>query len=1689
MAYLEGERVAWGYVDWTDKVSLLTSNFLLQVLFRYTRRPDLPERGHDFPCRANQRLASMSGATAAFIRTESRPLPRTFLAAQISKGTSPSAESAHLPHLVELFGLRAPFDRIARFGSRATGLMGAHRVGGSQRRRVRGGRDTFASLRETMLLTWHRLAARHRASGEAAQRLGDASPVPFGERASTINPETDLGHREGWTTQHTDPERLAAVPTPSDVLMASSMRMMLNLAMSLRDSQPHVLGVMCDTMLEVLLEMPPLALAPLCHNPLSIEASTFQRVEAFCAQLMDSPHDAEREHALGIYLALAISRGAVSGMLEVVRCLLDRSREAPSKERWQVGTPLDTAVPADAAPSARSPLGAAAARGTGLYPAGAFPAAPDNSSLQEARLGRVLGRLSGRRADLALTFPGGSSGVEVHVKVSARGARTKRTRPRDAQPAGPPPNGDPAAAPGRLQDMERDHQAGVATDGKFIYAWHHETGAIKAGTGLGGTVKGHVYARNEGAGRMESGLPLAVALSPSDPSLAGGRDRYVEATGDLARRASSEGRLFLEHAGDVGGWEGARTVQPRRLVVHYSWRGLRDVECFSEDEAVDLPTSRLRCEWDQRGQRDGEGEACGSVSRAGPAARLAEGPGAALRVLSAFFLTFDEAVEFVGRLDAGSGSVCRLSDSLRRLVQKYLEGGAPDSPPAGGERSNDGFLAVVGNRAYLQPGGRVPRHRFLVLRTCDLAVGGMVDVPSFLSREGARSLSVSCRTGSPSRAEGESKEEEARREEKVDTPSRSLRAVVDKAAEVCAPHVPLCSDGRLMYALLPLEGSRRPSVVAVDPENAWNVARAAVALQKPRVAGHRKIHATSLRDDELSESSGVEREAGPRGQGAKRNAGDVPAGATADDPGGLSGGAGWPWWQNGGAVPGVGMYSNGDRLIVYWLPEVKSGTVAGTGPGSNESSSSPPPSSSRVEADEAEKVDENSSRGPNGHHPTGGGDDGRGEVSPGAEAGTLVHMARFRLSTGECEAVEHKVVRLGRRQRGNPSMTYDAASNAVVRCSVRPAPAALWPLPAICGRSPREMEVQVCLWRNSGLRPGTVGDGPCSWAGALRLVGAAVDPRFPWTGIQGSLGGGGDPFRDERENQQTTDEYHLPTSAKAAVYVLAHLDRSAEQYLGWAGGDSGVSKARRGFPGTVKDRSVPFCYDTSPGTFRHLVELVRTYGGDPITPPGRQQTRTDSQGRLRAYVLCASLRLLRVNVGILLGTEGGVAGFGGVELRRRLLRCLLELIEGPTGDCLHPAGEPATDEFRSAAAAEAMRLFVDGLDLFYPTPRSQARLLLAYLKALGSRDPVPGPPAREVSLELLCRAASTRFLRGLQADDAVREEGQSPADTECLGPGLPEGLLPSLGGDGLLGVAEALLELAKVQSTDALSVVPGASAAAPEGGFEAGGACAEGGDARSVGQAVLRALSSVLELRCAAVARVAHPTAERGESDPGASAGAGSEREATEAMSRPLLELVAQVLRASDHVLAASASSSLPPAALEVALRGGLVGSLLPSALGAASTLLDEVEHFPHGGACEPETEVLVSRLQEPLVRVVRKLGAVVRRRSSGGRGDGAAERPRLLAEQGTEASAEGGGVETRGEGASPDGSVAGQGPPGSLVRHPPTALSVTPGRVGCCVRAPRSACVVGGGGVTNGRRTGDGYSCCVAFPSHFQVA
>lgn len=321
--------------------------------------------------------------------------------------------------------------------------------------------NPFPRLRKTLKRGWQRAAKREQL--ENAQQENAADGGPFEQHA---------GNRTRSSVPKVQGVPPSSVPpTPSEVLTASSIRMMLGLASEFRRTNPAVLQALCGAMLDLLLETPLLVLAPLHRTPSSIEAATFHKVSDFCAELIGSDHEVEREAALGLYLALAISRGQVSGILEVVKSLLDRGQQVRLGVR---GATVGGSHPPAPLPS----------------PGGSSPPSPTAASVSAAepeprdpRVSAVLDRLANHGVYLHLSFPDECEGMRLSVKLQRI-----------------PTGGSAGSASPADQDIKWDCPVTAATDGRFVFAWHPDFGLVKAGTGLGGTTKGRVYAQTSGAG-------------------------------------------------------------------------------------------------------------------------------------------------------------------------------------------------------------------------------------------------------------------------------------------------------------------------------------------------------------------------------------------------------------------------------------------------------------------------------------------------------------------------------------------------------------------------------------------------------------------------------------------------------------------------------------------------------------------------------------------------------------------------------------------------------------------------------------------------------------------------------------------------------------------------------------------------------------------------------------------------------------------------------------------------------------------------------------------------------------------------------------------------------------------------------------------------------------------------------------
>lgn len=1349
---------------------------------------------------------------------------------------------------MELFGLDCALELVPHRGMQGRGVAYSEESREENSNGLRRSGDTFERLRKAMLQEWRRAALPERSADKLPQKRRGKAPVAGCEE------------NQGATSP----------PTPSDILTASSIRMMLSLATTFRRSNPAVLGAMCETLLEVLLETPQLSLAPLRHDPASIEASTFRRVGDFCADLMGSPDPSERQHVLGLYLALAVSRGAVSGLLEVVRCLLDRTREPDVPGRETVGKSNDLAAFARGAVSTAvrttSPrlIAPPTVRATVVLDE-TKGLADGHGRDQQAKLSIVLSMLAGHRIKVESPIPDKRDNVVVVAKIPRRLTR-----------AG-------AQIQDELDGVEWDHPMSAATDGNFVYAWHPDIGLTKVGTGLGDTTKGRLYAENSGAGRLDPGCLLTVTVPPAGVTQRA-RHASVGIVADLACRADGKDRITVERAGDLESWkpDGAvgsactDGIQLQRLLVHYTWRGLHDLESFSEEQPVALPTARVRQSW------TGRSEVMLQES-------TREEPAAPLRVISAAYVTFGEALGVLRRLHGDDGEALRLvPGSLRRVVEQYLLGDFA-SLPGGRRGGREGFVAVVGNRVYLQARGCMPSHRFLTLRTSDLAVDGIVDAPSLMLPHYTLSPN-----GPPSQTNVESKAEDAESEEKVGSDAVEARVGggQENAEVFSAPFVPLCFDGRLVYALLPSLTSGRPVVAIVDPANGFRAVHPAIGLHRPVMAPETMPQTSS--------------------------------GSHYDGSGSLHPGE-WPWWRGGGTVPGVRTCCNGDHFMVCWIET--------------------------TDAAEAKR-------------PSRLGDVRQSEARLDLDSDPIetTNTAIFRLSTGECESDGHHAAQSHRI----PLFVANGSSNDVIfQCSLR-----RW---TDVDESSCAAELFVCLGQNCNATRDPNSDGPLSWRGMLQglTVGNHDGPIHGAIDTQQSLDGA-DCTASRGDTRDREPGPGIPALSGVAAFVLAHLDRMAAQYAGWGTGQMRAQGLRSALS-DGGDLSVPLCYDLSPATFEHLVGLVKAHS--TATSFHEQGGRVTGQEQLRLYVLCSSLRLLRVNVGVLLIRGMGVTEFGGDALRQSLLLCLLALAERHPRDFSQP--EPAmsggsqraagSDGGREASATEALRLVVEGMDLFYPTRRRQARLLATYLHAYTSREAPLPVAARVMTLELLARVSSVQFLQEIEATEGA-PKGVAAGKPGCAvlmedpGPGLPTGDRLLLGPDVLVGLSRALLDLAIVRSTQ------GAQLAASE---------TRGEDL--VGRAVIGTLASVLELRSVEASRATQPMAKGGDFVEG---------EAT-----PLLEFLLLVLRAADHVLGAvgattSARDERAPAvqaqaarslsAINRALHQGLVGTLLPSVLAASLALLDEVGREGLVRSRNGALEAHLCSLQEPLVGVVGKIGMLV---------------------------------------------------------------------------------------------------------------
>lgn len=869
----------------------------------------------------------------------------------------------------------------------------------------------------------------------------------------------------------------------------------------------------------------------------------------------------------------------------------------------------------------------------------------------------------------------------------------------------------------------------------------------------------------------------------------------------------------------------------------------------------------------------------------------------------------------IGLLKVGTG----LGGTVKERVYEHNSQAGRQDKPVKSTGSKGGLVAVIGDTLFLQTGLFVPPYQFLVVRTSTLEVARTVNV---LGLPLPRSIATGGGVDRYAR-DGERKAVDAARGENR-TPSGD--AVWQGSAQ---RHVPLCCDGRMVYAIVPSEANGRPSIVAVDIANTGRVRGRPVELERPT---------TDVGKTDLPTAQS-------RGDVARVvNGNDEPLG-TGGSPDSCTPPKEWAWWQNdGGAKLSARTFCTGNSIVVCWVddPEI----VA-----------TPANPTARLRFRRA-----GTSGGLGGRAASPNSTSGAGQANSKTNSPGVAHMARFNLFTGECERVGEDPTDLaGSWGSAAPWMAYEKAS-FVIRCELRRMP------PSRAGERHEvsvAVERRVFLWWNRGLMPRPPHGGRFGWRWALGNL--ADDP--------------GDGAAGPRSVENFTS-----LLSDIAVFVLAHLVRLGEHHLEWDGEGSHAGGAEFPMPSPQGRRtSVPFCYDLAPETFTHLVGLVEMFAGCFEAPVSNEEGRADEEaevalpgGLVGLYVLCAALRLLNINVGILLSRGLGAMEFGGENARHSLLRCLLSLVQHcepdrPQGDFPPPANSwPPSDEQvgRAAVAGEALRLLVDRIDFFYPLQEHQASLLFSYLRAYGTGDKSHTVASRAVMLELLARMASQPFLRSLlQAGGRNQLSSGAWARNSCsLGPGLMANDDPPRGPDTIDGFAEALLELSRTQFVrDIPQIATGVSAA--EYSATAGAKNLARGVRSSlswteVGMSVVDALGAVLNLRCID----AFSTTKGWRSEGGVH---------SIAEFRKFLQLV---LQASQEILSAAieaqassaavAGGAVPERVVE-ALRGSLVGTLLPSCLASALALLDA------GGKDRPRigvTDLLDPSLQEHLVHVTFKL-------------------------------------------------------------------------------------------------------------------
>lgn len=912
----------------------------------------------------------------------------------------------------------------------------------------------------------------------------------------------------------------------------------------------------------------------------------------------------------------------------------------------------------------------------------------------------------------------------------------------------------------------------------------------------------------------------------------------------------------------------------------------------------------------------------------------------------------------IGLLKAGTG----LRGTTKGTLYAVNAGaGRSGDVNRNGTGRREGFVGVMGGIVYVR-GGCMSPHEFLVVRTSDLVVERTIHVAGLDSSFRLPSSTADWRhprrgphvTAAP-----------APRKENATKPRDHVASTIEggqTGGNAVGPYVPLCCDGELIYALVPSQRTGRPSLISVDVANAGRTETLVVELQSPQPSHRNTWAAASTAHPAADEAS------------LRVNIdGDIIRPNTGNS------GEEWPWWQRvRGAITGVRIYCNRDWLNVCWFDGL------GTAAAASEEAS--PVWRDRVARAEA-----------------------RLGIIPGEQESVvsggdshfkrITYMAKFRLLTGACEGLEKATFNADSWLQSPPWLSYDSGSNLIMRCSLRRP----LPLPSSIGNDgggdALKAVLRMSIWQNGGLAPGLLADGPFSWAGILCMSRDGNPIQVAEHATRDRREGSLPDVPAQHRGPRLSSRSNLP---EIAVFVLAHLDRLATHYLG--GEDNSVCrKKEKSYGQAMEDRSsVPLCYDVTPATFGCLIELVqrctRTLGTALRSEGGQKATPVEEQERLELYVLCASIRLLNVNIGMLLSRGFGLVEFGGEERRHSLLHCLIRLIEGceddwaAQKDALSSGGDGGeargsiplitSDVGRAAVATEALRLLVDGLDLFYITQRHQAALLLGYLGVFEehgrSRNWAAAPT---IMLELLSRAASLRFLRGLQSDVVAVPAGFQ-AEAECVGPGLiGSNCLSLLSDDMVDSLAKALVKWSKIQSVrevqvaadrDTMTAAPPTEKASMLGVTDARSNAEPAGTAGPISAAVQEAFASVLKLCFIDALREV-------ESDP---RGHRDRIESGETNLRPLLRLFVMVFRAADVVLTAAVATQSPKeaaGALKVnispgvvdALLPGLVGVLLPSCLASALALIERSGKWASTSVCRP----LLTHLQEPLVQITCKLG------------------------------------------------------------------------------------------------------------------